>query len=520
MANRRTGQGDIARWQQAQLRQAERDRKAAESASRADYLAGRKHESQARTDELDRWVTGLQQILVSGLRRSAVIDLRRYRRTPAVQQFEPGPLAKATAPPQWTDFEPAAPGLLSGLTGAKSRYPADLEAARQRFAAARSAWAAQEQHRLAALEAARADHDRKVARARAEAESHNRALAAEIAGLAEREREPVQRYLQQVLKNTELPPSFPRSAEVVFNPHGEQAVVQLQLPGTEVVPKIKAVRYVQSRDEMQEVRRPDKEGGETYRDVIAQVALLTLRDLFTADRALQDIAFNGHVDAVDPATGKREYPCVVSLNVERDKFGELVLDQVSPADCLRHLNAVVSPHPYDLAPIAPIIDFDRSKYSFVAGLDAVATLDHRPDLMLMSPTEFEHLVRQIFEAMGMQGWTTRPSKDDGVDAVVFNPVPLLGGQTIVQAKRYKDVVGVNHIRELAGAMEEKKAGRGILVTTSWFTPGGRVKAHEHGRMELVDGPILVHLIKEHLGKDVLIGIKRPKNSPNDPPLPS
>ncbi|MDT5039450.1 MAG: restriction system protein [Actinoplanes sp.] len=59
--------------------------------------------------------------------------------------------------------------------------------------------------------------------------------------------------------------------------------------------------------------------------------------------------------------------------------------------------------------------------------------------------------------------------------------------TIIQAKHYKNVVGVNHIRELAGAMEEKKAGRGILVTTSWFTASGRQKAHEHGRLQLVDG---------------------------------
>jgi restriction system protein len=137
--------------------------------------------------------------------------------------------------------------------------------------------------------------------------------------------------------------------------------------------------------------------------------------------------------------------------------------------------------------------------------------------MEMSPTEFEHLVRQLFEAMGMEGWTTRPSNDDGVDAVVVNRTPLVGGLTIVQAKRYKDAVGVNHIRELAGAIEEKKAGHGILVTTSWFTPRSWEKAREHGRIELIDGSRLVHLINEHLGKSVLIGIKRPRTATTGPP---
>ena len=160
--------------------------------------------------------------------------------------------------------------------------------------------------------------------------------------------------------------------------------------------------------------------------------------------------------------------------------------------------------------------FDLSRFAFVEGFDAVATLDHRPDLMDMGHGEFEHLVRQVFEAMGMQGWTTTSSNDDGVDAVVVNPDPFVGGLTIVQAKHYKNVVGVNHIRELAGAMEEKKAGRGILVTTSWFTAGGYQKANEHGRMQLVDGLNLTFLIKKHLDKDVLISVKRPRNAASPP----
>ena len=104
--------------------------------------------------------------------------------------------------------------------------------------------------------------------------------------------------------------------------------------------------------------------------------------------------------------------------------------------CVQHLNAIVSGHPYDLEPIEPIMDFDLSKYSFIDGFDAVSTLDSRPDLMQMSPTNFEHLVRQIFEAQGAEGWTTGQSKDDGVDAVITKRAPLMGGLSIIQAKRY------------------------------------------------------------------------------------
>jgi restriction system protein len=74
----------------------------------------------------------------------------------------------------------------------------------------------------------------------------------------------------------------------------------------------------------------------------------------------------------------------------------------------------------------------------------------------------------------------------------------------VQAKKYTRVLGANHIRELVGAMEEKRAGRGILVTTSWFASGCWTKATKNGRVELIDGPRLRRLVQEHLGRDVLV----------------
>jgi restriction system protein len=104
----------------------------------------------------------------------------------------------------------------------------------------------------------------------------------------------------------------------------------------------------------------------------------------------------------------------------------------------------------------------------------------------------------------LEGWTTERSGDDGVDAVVINRDPMVGGLTIVQAKRYTNVIGVSHIRELVGAMDEKRAGRGILVTTSWFASGCKIKARDNGRIQLIEGSELVHLVKEHLHKDVLV----------------
>jgi restriction system protein len=152
------------------------------------------------------------------------------------------------------------------------------------------------------------------------------------------------------------------------------------------------------------------------------------------------------------------------------------------------LNALVSGHPHLVEPVTPVRDFDLARYSFVESVDVVASLDSRSDLTKMTPTEFEHFVRQLFEARGLEGWTTERTGDDGVDAVVINRDPMVGGLTIVQAKRYNGVIGVSHVRELVGAMDEKRAGRGY----SSRPPGSRAGAGQRPQRTVVWSLLTAH----------------------------
>ncbi len=86
------------------------------------------------------------------------------------------------------------------------------------------------------------------------------------------------------------------------------------------------------------------------------------------------------------------------------------------------------------------VTFDLSKYRLMDSMDVVAGLDSRPVLVDLSPTEFEHLVRQLFEAIGLDSVNTRPSQDEDVDAVAMNTDPVMRGLCIIQAKRTAKVV--------------------------------------------------------------------------------
>jgi restriction system protein len=80
------------------------------------------------------------------------------------------------------------------------------------------------------------------------------------------------------------------------------------------------------------------------------------------------------------------------------------------------------------------------------------------------------------------------SASEGVDAVVIVPLPLKGVKTIIQAKRYSNVVPVAAVREVYGAMTNERAGEGILVTTSHYSRGAQDFARDK-EITLVDGAV-------------------------------
>ncbi|TVZ06357.1 restriction endonuclease [Trebonia kvetii] len=309
------------------------------------------------------------------------------------------------------------------------------------------------------------------------------------------------------------PEGFPHQTRAVYRPDPREAVIEWELPPQSVIPLDRDFRYVASRDAIDALPRAEKEIKERYRVVIAQVALRTIHEILvsTPGSAIDLVTFYGYVSTKDAATGQPIRPLLLQVSAQREVFGPFVLAELDPVACLKRLNALVSPHPYDLEPVRPTVDFDSllTRFKFVEGMDVVAGLDSRQDLLAMAPYAFEHLVRQIFEEMGMQAWNTEAIKDDGVDAVAVNKDAVFGGMCIIQAKRYRNAVGVEAIRALAGVMEDKHATKGILVTTSWVTKDGHAFATRHGRIEIMECEHIKYLCKEHLGLDVLISLPKP-----------
>lgn len=127
-----------------------------------------------------------------------------------------------------------------------------------------------------------------------------------------------------------------------------------------------------------------------------------------------------------------------------------------------------------------------------------------------SPQFFEHLVIKLMQAMGYGGWSTQSGQatqytaDGGIDGII-NEDPL-GLETIyLQAKRYTDnSIGRPDIQAFVGALEMKRARKGVFITTSRFSKDAlEYTSMIEKKVVLIDGKQLADLmIRHNLGVSV------------------
>ncbi|MFI8964016.1 restriction endonuclease [Streptomyces sp. NPDC053493] len=454
-----------------ELRARERDVARMHREQRAEYRRHREADALRRTRELDERVAVLEGLLAAGC-RSRPLSVEGLREPEVVAPFAPGPLGEPVSMPD-------------------QRFYRDRAVFERDWYAAQAA----EARRVEQLAAYRRQYEEWAAGRLAEIRAHNGGIAGTEAALRAGEPETVVEYFSAVLyASTAWPDGFPRQVSAAYDRVSRGLVLEWGLPGLEVVPAAKGVKYLPSTDQEREVPRPVSQRRALYREVLAQSVLLALRELFVADRfgVLERVTLSGFVDGVDPATGLAGRVCVASVAVERRVFGGLNLELVSPVECLTAaLSGRLSGRPDERVAVRPLLLPEQVGSGVVSQGDGV-----EPDLLAMDPIAFEGLVAELFRARGLQAVTTRRSNDGGVDVEALDPDPISGGSIIVQVKRYRNTVPPSAVRDLFGTVQGAGANKGVLVTTSRFGPGSY--AFANGKpLTLVSGPELVELLHRH-----------------------
>jgi restriction system protein len=330
----------------------------------------------------------------------------------------------------------------------------------------------------------------------------HKAIEEKMSAYERHDPEGVREFCEKVLIDSEYPAFCPQAFDCEYQPEAATLIVEYRLPAIDDIPAIKAAKYDRTNRKIVYTSLSQAALSKLFDDINYQIALRTLHELFSSDYAnvLASIVFNGYAETIDKATGRNIKPCIMSVQVSRDEFEPIKLDQVDPKTCFKRLKGVSAAKLQSMAAVAPVAQISRDDRRFVEAYDVAASLDDSMNLASMDWEDFEHLIRELFakefESGGGEVKVTQASRDGGVDAVAFDPDPIRGGKIVIQAKRYTNVVGVSAVRDLYGTVMNEGAIKGILVTTSHY--GADAYEFAKGKpLTLLDGGHLLHLLAKH-----------------------
>jgi restriction system protein len=224
-----------------------------------------------------------------------------------------------------------------------------------------------------------------------------------------------------------------------------------------------------------------------------EIARLDLDDLVDA------VVVNGWSNYIEKSTGQQKRAYCASLFATKSQISSLNLVAADPLAAFSALKGVAA-RSLELTPIAPILRLNTEDKRFVDAKDILANMTQGENLAAMDWEDFEHLCRELFEkafaGSGAEVKVTQASRDQGVDAVIFDPDVLRGGKIVVQAKRYTNTVDVSAVRDLYGAIINEGATKGILVTTSHYGPDAYSFAKDKP-ITLLNGAELLGLLEKY-----------------------
>jgi len=497
-------------------------------AAREQEIAEGHAEAEAVTRTLQGHLTELRTLLTGALAEDPYLPWGRFKVPLLAAEFKPPQrLATELPPPQASDFMPEPLAGLGALApGRRRAYAEAVALGEAAYEQAIAAHAQAEQRRKEQLAQAQSDHEQSASRERERVRRQHAVIDQMACDFAEGKRKAVADYFSGALTVQRYPSDFPTGVKVAYLPPDCELRIDIDLPLMTAIPELESAEYLITKKELKYKKLAPTARNKLYQQVVAQMALRTLRCVFAADRGglVLEAACNGYVDTIDTATGQDAHWCLVSVQVSRAEFERLDLARVDPMDCLAYLHAKVSKTPEKYQPVQPIIEYPWDDLHYAQELDAAAGLDSVQNLLDLDGYEFEQLLVRLCQEIPEfdEVRRTRSRADGGIDLVAVNKTPFVGGRVAIQAKRYAphNKVDIAAVREIIGSISQREFTKGIIITTSGFTSAARQEAERLG-VELYDGERLLWLLRHHLHREFnIIDQSRRKPAFRKPPGPA
>lgn len=105
--------------------------------------------------------------------------------------------------------------------------------------------------------------------------------------------------------------------------------------------------------------------------------------------------------------------------------------------------------------------------------EMLAYFRRHPEKMYdMASRKFEELIAAVFRNQGFQVELTPKTRDGGFDVLAVSKDQFTGKSSfLVECKRHRadNKIGVGIVRSLLGVVDDQRATKGIVATTSYFT---------------------------------------------------
>lgn len=115
----------------------------------------------------------------------------------------------------------------------------------------------------------------------------------------------------------------------------------------------------------------------------------------------------------------------------------------------------------------------------------------------MRGEEFEEFLLSHFRNLGYKGSLTPKTEDYGADLILEKD----GIRTVIQAKRWKQTVGIEAVQQVIGAIKHYNASKAIVITNSYLSENAHKLAESNG-VELWNREKLIELMSKSGGREI------------------
>ncbi len=315
------------------------------------------------------------------------------------------------------------------------------------------------------------------------------------------EKRKIEEYFNLMVETTIYDYFFTKNFKIEYNEENKIMIIDYELPDVDNFPKVKEIKELRNWEE-REILFSKTELNEIYEKYIYSICIRIVYEIFLNDKKeyIDSIVFNGFIKTINKTNWHKEIFYTTSLQAKKDEIININLKYIDPKETFKSLRWMSATKLSSLTPIKPILTMDKNDKRIAEWYNVIDWIDTATNLAAMDRQDFENLIRDLFEKIySKNGWevkVTQASKDWWIDAIAFDPNPITWWKTVIQAKRYTNIVWVSAVRDLYGTIMNEWAMKWILVTTSNFGSDSYSFVKDKP-ISLITWANLLHLLKEH-----------------------